>query len=116
MNTHRHLCSIIGLGLAKQAVEKVKGNLRNLQSSGSVGLLNVWKGLRTLGLGLAKWAQENSWSMSYGSDAVVRLDETRKAREGMREYDIRSELLEDRSVEGLRVNSHLLSVSVACGE
>ena len=41
VNTHRHLCSIIGLGPAKQAVEEIKGNQRNSQSFGSVGLLNV---------------------------------------------------------------------------
>ena len=64
VNTHRHLCSIIGLWLAKQAVEEIKGNQRSWRSTGSVGLRNVWKGLRTLGLGLAQWAQENSTSMN----------------------------------------------------
>ena len=64
VNTHRHLCSIIGLGPAKQAVEEIKGNHRNSQSTGSGGLLNVWKGLGTLALGLAQRALENSTSMN----------------------------------------------------
>ena len=33
VNTHRHLCSIIGLAPAKQAVEEIKGNQRNSQST-----------------------------------------------------------------------------------
>ena len=45
VNTHRHLCSIIGLGPANQAVEEIKGHKRNLQSCASVRLLNVWKGV-----------------------------------------------------------------------
>ena len=65
VNTHRYLCSIIGLGPANQAVEEIKGHKRNSQSSRSVGLLIVWKGLRTLGLGLAQWVQENSTSMNF---------------------------------------------------
>ena len=65
VNTHRYLCSIIGLGPANQAGEEIKCHKRNSQSSGSVGLLNVWKGVRTLGLGLAQWAQENSTSMNF---------------------------------------------------
>ena len=36
VNTHRHLCSTIGVGPAKQAVEEIKGNQRNSQSSASV--------------------------------------------------------------------------------
>ena len=36
VNTHRHLCSIIGLGLAKQAVVEIKGDQRNSQPTGSV--------------------------------------------------------------------------------
>ena len=63
--THRYLCNLVGLGHVKQAVEEVKGHRRNSQSSGSVGLQNVWKGLRTLCLGLAQWAQENSTSMNF---------------------------------------------------
>ena len=47
------LCSIIGLDLLTK---------KNGQSSGSVGLQNVWEGL---GLGLAQWAQENSMSMNF---------------------------------------------------
>ena len=39
VNTHRYLCSIIGLGPVNQAVEEIKGHKRNSQSSGSVGLL-----------------------------------------------------------------------------
>ena len=62
VNTHRHLCSIIGLRPANQAVEEIKGHKRNWQSTGT--LLNVWKGLRTLGLGLAQWAQDKSTSMT----------------------------------------------------
>ena len=53
------------LGSVKQAVEEVKGHRRNSQSSRSVGLQNVWKGLRTLCLGLAQWARENSMSMNF---------------------------------------------------
>ena len=64
VNTHRPLCWIIGLGPAKQAVEEIKGNQRSSQSTGSVGVLNVWKGLRTWRLGLAHWAQGNSTSMN----------------------------------------------------
>ena len=64
VDTHRHMCSIVGLEPANQAVEEIKGHKRNSQSTGSAGLLNVWKGLRTLGLGLAQWAQENSTSMN----------------------------------------------------
>ena len=63
--THRYLCNLVGLRSVKQAVEEVKGHRRNSQSSGSVGLQNVWKGLRTLCLGLAQWAQENSMSMNF---------------------------------------------------
>ena len=63
--THRHLCHLVGLGPVKQAVEEVKGHRWYSQSSGSVGLQNVWKGLRTLCLGLAQWAQENSTSMNF---------------------------------------------------
>ena len=63
-NTHRDLCSIVGLEPVKQAVEEIKGNKKNGQSSGSVRLKNVWKCLRTL-LGLAQWAQENSMSMKF---------------------------------------------------
>ena len=44
VNTHRYLCSIIGLGPAKQAVDEIKGQKRNMQNSGNVGLQNVWKG------------------------------------------------------------------------
>ena len=62
--THRHLCNLVCLRPVKHAVEEVKGHWRNSQSSGSVGLQNVWKGLRTLCLGLAQWAQENSTSMN----------------------------------------------------
>ena len=62
--THRYLCHLVGLRPVKQAVEEVKGHRRNSQSSGSVALQNVWKGLRTLCLGLAQWAQENSTSMN----------------------------------------------------
>ena len=62
--THRYLCHLVGLRPVKQVVEEVKGHRRNLQSSGSVGLQNVWKGLRTLCVGLAQWAQENSTSMN----------------------------------------------------
>ena len=62
VDTHRHLCSIIGLGPARQAVEEIKGHMKNLQSTGSVGLLYVRKGLRSLGIGLAQWAQETSTS------------------------------------------------------
>ena len=58
VNTHRHLCSIIVLRLAEQAVEEIKGNLRNLQSSENIG---------------------SCIYTSYGSDAVVRPDETREA-------------------------------------
>ena len=46
---------------AEQAVEEIKGNLRNLQPSGT-----CWKGLITCGRvlrTLALWAQENSTSM-----------------------------------------------------
>ena len=53
VNTHRYLCWTMGVGPANQAVEER-----------SVGLLNAWKGLRTLVLGLAQWAQENSTSMN----------------------------------------------------
>ena len=63
--THRYLCNLVGLRSVKHAVEEVKGHRRNSQSSGSVGLQNVWKGLRTLCLGLAQWAQENSMSMNF---------------------------------------------------
>ena len=77
VNIHRHLCSIIGLGPAKQAVEEIKGNLRNLQSSGSVGRSeNIW---------LLDWHSGHKRTRrpciytSYGSDAVMRPDETRKA-------------------------------------
>ena len=88
VNTNRHLCSIIGLGLAKQAVEEIKGNLRNLQSPGSIGLLNVWKGLRTLGLGLAQWAKENSTSMHLHDSRIWCRGLTRLVMpRGMREYD-----------------------------
>ena len=48
MATHRYLCHLAALRPVKQVVEEVKGHRRNLQSSGSVGLQNVWKGLRTL--------------------------------------------------------------------
>ena len=65
VNTHRYMCSIICLELANQAVEEIKGHKRNSQSSGSVGLLNVWKCLRTLGLGLTRRAQDNSTSMNF---------------------------------------------------
>ena len=65
--SHRYLCSTIGLGPANQAVEEIKGHKRNPQSSGSVGLLKVRKGLRTLGLRLAQWAQENSTSINSTS-------------------------------------------------
>ena len=60
--THRYLCNLVGLRPVKQAVEEFKGHRR--KSSGSVGLQNVWKDLRTLCLGLAQWAQENSTSMN----------------------------------------------------
>ena len=50
--THRHLCNLVGLESMKQAVEEVKGHKRNSQSSGSVGLQIVWKGLRTLCLAM----------------------------------------------------------------
>ena len=63
--THRYLCNLVGLRSVKQPVEEVKGHRRNSQSSGSVGLQSVWKGLRTLCLGLAQWAQENSMSMNF---------------------------------------------------
>ena len=53
------------LGPANQAVEEITGHMRNSQSSGSVGLLIVWKGLRTPGLGLVQWAEENSTSMNF---------------------------------------------------
>ena len=62
--THRYLCHLVGLRPVKQVVEEVKGYRRNLQSSGSVGLQNVWECLRTLCLGLAQWAQENSTPMN----------------------------------------------------
>ena len=62
--THRYLCHLVGLRPVKQVVEEVKCHRRDLQSSGSVGLQNVWKGLRTLCLGLAQWAQKNSTSMN----------------------------------------------------
>ena len=62
--THRYLCHLVGLRPVKQVVEEVKGHRRNSQSSGSVALQNVWKGLRTLCLGLAQRAQENSTSMN----------------------------------------------------
>ena len=65
VTTHRYLCILVGLEPVKQAVEEVKGHKRNSQSSRSVGLQNVWKGLRTLCLGLAQWAQENSTSMNF---------------------------------------------------
>ena len=65
VTTHRHLCNLVGLESMKQAVEEFKGRKRNSQSSGSVGLQIVWKGLRTLCLGLAQWAQENSMSMNF---------------------------------------------------
>ena len=48
VNIHRTLVLDHWFEPAEQAVEEIRGNLRNLQSSGSVGLLNVWKGLRTL--------------------------------------------------------------------
>ena len=51
--THRYLCDLVGLKSTKHAVEEIKGHKRKSQSSGSVGLQNVWKGLRTLCLGLA---------------------------------------------------------------
>ena len=54
----------MGVEHANQAVEQIKGNQKNSQSTGSVGLLNVWTSLRTVGLGLAQWAQENSTSMN----------------------------------------------------
>ena len=63
--THRYLCNLVKLGPVKQAVEEVKSHRRNSQSSGSVGLQNMWTGLRTLCLGLAQWAQENSTSMNF---------------------------------------------------
>ena len=64
VTTPRYLCNLVGLMPVKQVVEEVKGHKRNLQSSGSVGLQNVWQGLRTLCLGLAQWAQESSTSMN----------------------------------------------------
>ena len=64
VSTLPYLCHLVGLRPVKQVVEEVKGHRRNLQSSGSVGLQNVWKGLKTLCLGLAHWAQENSTSMN----------------------------------------------------
>ena len=64
VNTHRHLCSIVGSTPVNQAVEEIKGHKRNSQSTGSVGLLKVWKGLRTLGLGFAQRAKENATSMN----------------------------------------------------
>ena len=65
VNTHRYLCSMIGLGPAKQAVDEIKGHKRNSQNSGNVGLQNVWKGLRTFFLGLAQRTQENSMSIKF---------------------------------------------------
>ena len=45
---------------------------------GAESVNNAWKGLRTLCLGLAQWAQENSMSMNFhdsaGSDVRVRPD------------------------------------------
>ena len=72
--THRHLCNLVGLGPVKQAVEEVKGHKRNSLYSGSIGLQNVWKGLRTLCHGLAQWAQENSTSMNFHEPAYLMLD------------------------------------------
>ena len=51
VQTHRYLCSI-------------KGHKENWQSSGKVRLQNIWRGLRTLSLGLAQWLQENATSMN----------------------------------------------------
>ena len=48
VNTHRHLCLIIGLGLLNRQWRRSRV---------------TWKDLRTLGLGLAQWTQENSTSM-----------------------------------------------------
>ena len=65
VNTNRYLCSVIGLGPAKQAVEEIKGRKRNMQISGRVGLRNVWKCLGKSFVGLAQWTQENSTTMNF---------------------------------------------------
>ena len=65
VNTHRHLCSINGLGSATQAVEEIKGHKKNTQNSGNVGLQSVREGLRRFFLGLTQWTQENSMSMNF---------------------------------------------------
>ena len=79
-------------------MEEIKGHQRNSQSTGSVGLLNVWKGSENIG----------SWIGAMGkreldvheSPRVTDLmlwcgpDETRKAEGARREYDIRAELLD----------------------
>ena len=58
VNTRRYLCSIIVLGPSKQALDDILGHKRNTQNSRNLGLLIVWKGLRTFFLGLAQWTQE----------------------------------------------------------
>ena len=65
VNTHRYLCSIIGLEPVEQAVEEIKGNKKNGKSCGSGGCQNIWTGLCPFGLGLAQWAQENSMSSNF---------------------------------------------------
>ena len=64
MSTHIDSCLVLDhwSGSFDTGVEEIKGNKKNGQSSGSVGLQNVWEGL---GLGLAQWAQENSMSMNF---------------------------------------------------
>ena len=62
VTAHRYLCHLVGLRPVQQVVEEINGHRR--KSSGSVGLQNVWKGLGTLCLGLAQWAQEYSTSMN----------------------------------------------------
>ena len=58
VNTRRYQCFVIFLGKFEQAVDDIKGHKRNTQNYGNVGLLYVWKGLRTFFLGVAQLTQE----------------------------------------------------------